>query len=205
MGGAEYRDRRLDLEGLIRRETSSAGRLNQAELELVGWTARVGRSSRDHRWVLSGGEDDVSGRLSARVETWPFASIWETLSAQAYRLNGDLTARSAWLGLERRGLAGAGWSWGARVQRVTLRLDRRSWYVTTFGFGRTDQQTTAAGVDPSLIVTLEVERRTPAFGGSTGVRLVVGAPVSADRVDGGSTVDGSGLPGYALVRLEWSR
>ena len=140
-----YRSRVANFDSGIMRVDASAGRLPVALLDLRGWSAAMSHLSGDRRWAIEGGSDELSGELSARVETWPFASFWESLSAQAYRLNGDMAARSDWLRVRNTLEEGAGWSWGAEVGRYALRIDRDSWYVTSFGFGRRDREITATG------------------------------------------------------------
>ena len=94
---ARYRSREAHFDSRIMRLDVSAGRIPVAILDLSGWSAAVSYLSGDRRWAIEGGSDQLSGELSARVETWPFATFWESLSAQAYRLNGDMAARSHWL------------------------------------------------------------------------------------------------------------
>ncbi len=198
---ARYRSREVDFDSRIMRIDASAGRLPVVLLDLWGWSAAASHRSGDRRWTIEGGSDQLSGELSARVETWPFASIWESLSAQAYRLNGDMTARSVWLRVRNTLEEGAGWSWGAEVGRYALRIDRDSWFVTSFGFGRRDREITATGVDSAVLVGGEVTRSLTAGLGTFALRVQAGVPVFARAVDGAT---GDGLAGYLRVVLDWA-
>ena len=108
--GARYLSREANFDSRIMRVDASAGRLPVALLDLWGWSAAVSQRSGDRKWAIEGGSDQLSGELSARVETWPFASFWESLSALAYRLNGDMAARSHWLRVRNTLEERAGWS-----------------------------------------------------------------------------------------------
>ncbi len=207
--GARYRSREAHFDSRIMRFDASAGRLPVALLDLWGWSAAVSHLSGNRRWAIEGGSDQLSGELSARVETWPFATFWESLSAQAYRLNGDMTARSEWIRVRNTLEEGAGWSWMVEVGRYALRIDRDNWYVTSFGFGRRDREITARGVDSAVLVGGEVTRRLIAGFGVFAIRVQAGVPVSARPLDGGqdSTGDGlagDGLAGYLRVVLDWA-
>lgn len=206
---ARYRSRGVSFDSRIMRLDASAGQLPVALLDLWGWSAAVSHPSGDRRWTIEGGSDQFSGELSARVETWPFASFWESLSAQAYRLNGDMAARSQWICVRNTLKEGAGWSWSVEVGRYALRLDRDSWYVTSFGFGRRDREITASGVDSAVLVGGGVTRRLMGGFGALVLRVQAGVPVSARALDGaqGSTgggAAGDGLAGYLRVVLDWA-
>ena len=201
---AEYRSRAAKFDSRIIRIDASAGRLPVALLDLWGLSAGVSRRSGDRRWAIEGGSDRLSGELSARVETWPFASFWESLSAQAYRLNGDMAARSHWLRVSNRLEEGAGWSWSAELGRYALRIDRDSWYVTSLGFGRRDREITAAGVDSSVLVGGEVTRSLIGGFGALALRVQGGVPIFARALDGAQSSTGGGLAGYLQAVLDWA-
>ena len=76
--GARYRSREAHFDSRIMRFDASAGRLPVALLDLWGWSAAVSHLSGNRRWAIEGGSDQLSGELSARVETWPFANFWES-------------------------------------------------------------------------------------------------------------------------------
>ena len=202
--GARYRSREASFDSRIMRVDASAGRLPVALLDLWGWSAAVSRLWGDRRWAVEGGSDRLSGELSARVETWPFASFWESLSAQAYRLNGDMAARSDWLRVRNTLEGGAGWSWGAEIGRYAPRIDRDNWYVTSFGFGRRDREITATGVDSAVLVGGEVIRRLVGGFGVLALRAQAGVPISARALDGAQGSTGGGLAGYLRVMMDWA-
>jgi len=201
---ARYRSREANFDSRIMRVDVSAGRIPVALLDLSGWSAAVSHLSGDRRWAIEGGSDQLSGELSARVETWPFASFWESLSAQAYRLNGDMAARSDWLRVRNTLEEGTGWSWGVEVGRYALRIDRDSWYVTSFGFGRRDREITAGGVDSAMLVGGELARRLIAGFGALALGVQAGVPISARPLDGAQDSTGDGLAGYLRVVLDWT-
>jgi len=201
---AGYRSREVNFDSRIMRVDASAGRFPVALLDLWGWSAAVSHLSGNRRWAIQGGSDRLSGELSARVETWPFATFWETLSAQAYRLNGDMAARSAWLRVRGTLEEGTGWSWGVEVGRYELRIDRDNWFVTSFGFGRRDREITASGVDSAVLVGGEVTRRLIAGFGALGLRVQAGVPIFARPLDEAQGSTGDGLAGYLRVVLDWA-
>ena len=201
---AEYRSREANFDSRIMRVDLSAGRFPVALLDLWGWSAAVSRLSGNRRWAVQGGSDQLSGELSARVETWPFATFWESLSAQAYRLNGDMAARSDWLRVRNTLEEGTGWSWGVEVGRYAVRIDRDNWYVTNFGFGRRDREITAGGVDSAVLVGGELTRRLIAGFGAFALRVRAGVPISARPLDGAQGSTGDGLAGYLRVVLDWA-
>ncbi len=201
---ARYRSREANFDSRIMRVDASAGQLPVALLDLWGWSAALSHRSGDRRWTIEGGSDELSGELSARVETWPFATFWESLSAQAYRLNGDMAARSDWLSVRNTLEEGAGWSWGVEVGRYALRIDRDNWYVTSFGFGRQDREITASGVDSAVLVGGEVTRRLIAGFGALALGVQAGVPIFARPLDEAQGSTGDGLAGYLRVVLDWS-
>ena len=201
---AEYRSREANFDSRIMRVDASAGRFPVALLDLSRWSAGVSRLSGNRRWAIQGGSDHLSGELSARVETWPFATFWETLSTQAYRLNGDMVARSDWLRVRSTLEEGAGWSWGVEVGRYALRIDRDNWYVTSFGFGRRDREITSGGVDSAVLLGGELTRRFIAGFGAFGLGVQAGVPISARPLEGAQDPTGDGLAGYVRVVLDWA-
>jgi hypothetical protein len=201
---AVYRERTTRMRGPFIRGTEQAGFVAQANYDFWSWRAQFGRRIGTRRWVLEGGTEDLAGLLAARVETWPFVSLWESLSAIAYRLNGDVDARSQWARLLSRPEDGSGWSWGVEAGRYTMEVARDSWYVTSFGFGRSDRQMTTRGADPAVFVGGEVAKAWSTGVGGFGVRLKGGVPVHVTSLDGGGP-DGQGIAGYFGVGLEWAR
>ena len=201
---AGYRSREVNFDSRIMRVDASAGRFPVALLDLWGWSAAVSHLSGNRRWAVQGGSDQLSGELSARVETWPFATFWETLSAQAYRLNGDMAARSDWLRVRSTLEEGAGWSWGVEVGRYELRIDRDNWYVTSFGFGRRDREITSGGVDSAVLLGGELTRRVIAGFGVLALGVQAGVPIYARPLDGAQGSTGDGLAGYLRVVLDWA-
>ncbi len=201
---ARYRSREASFDASIMRVDASAGRFPVALLDLWGWSAAVSRLSGDRRWTIEGGSVQLSGELSARVETWPFATLWESLSVQAYRLNGDMAARSHWLGVRNTLDEGVGWSWGVEVGRYALRIDRDNWFVTSFGFGRQDREITTGGVDSAVLVGGEITRRLVSGMGAFGIRVYAGVPIFTRPLDGAQGSTGDGLAGYLRVVLDWA-
>ena len=201
---ARYRSREANFDSRIMRVDASAGRFPVALLDLWGWSAAVSHRSGDRRWTIEGGSDQLSGEVSARVETWPFATFWESLSAQAYRLNGDMGAHTDWLRVRNTLEEGAGWSWGAEVGHYALRIDRDNWYVTSFGFGRRDREITASGVDSAVLVGGEVTRHLIGGLGAFALRVQAGVPIYARALDGAQGSTGEGLAGYLRVVLDWA-
>ncbi len=202
---ARYRSREAHFDSAIMRVDASAGRFPVALLDLSGWSAAVSYLSGDRRWAFEGGSDQLSGELSARVETWPFATFWESLTTQAYRLNGDMAARSDWLRVRNTLEEGAGWSWGVEVGRYELRIDRDNWFVTSFGFGRRDREITSSGVDSAVLVGGEITRRVVAGFGVLALGVQAGVPIYARALDGAQGSTGDGLAGYLRVVLDWAR
>ena len=200
--GARYHATRIDLDSRIMRRDASAGTLPVVILDLWGWSAEASHDSGSRRWSLAGGSDRLFGELSARVETWPFVGVIEALSVQAYRLNVDMAARTVWLRVRNTRESGDGWSWGAEVGHYALHLDRDTWFVTSFGFGRRDREITATAVDPAVLVGGEASRRLTTALGAFTLRIQAGLPVYARTVDGGQ---GEGLAGYARLVFAWTR
>lgn len=207
---ATYRARSASVESRILRAGIPAGRLPLARMELWGWRAgfRVGGAER--AWSFEGGSDQLAGALSARVETWPFVSLWESLSAQAYRLNGDLTARSTWVRMGREGAGSIDWTLEAGHYR--LRLDRDSWYVTSLGFGRSDRQRTRTEVDPAILIGGKVAWKLTLGAHALAIHLDADVPIHARHVDAsdigvptGPPDDGTGLAGSVGIVVEWTR
>jgi hypothetical protein len=203
-----YRSREIDLESPLYRSGSAAGRLFYGTLDLRQWTAGVSRRFPGSRWSVAAGREHVTGELSTRVETWPFLSIWETLSVQAYRLRGQLDARGTWVGLRRTPTGPTGWTWGVAGGRYEMTLDRSSWFVTSLGFGRTDVEQTSAGVDPAVVLAAELGRTFRLGPSLLRLDLGGGLPVRSERVgiDSGTVdrgVAGQGPAGYGAVRACW--
>lgn len=201
---ARYRSREANFDSRIMRFDASAGRLPVARLDLWGWSAAVSHRSGVRRWGIEGGSDQLVGELSARVETWPFAGFWGSLTAQAYRLNGDMTASSEWIRVRNTLEEGAGWSWSVEVGRYALRIDRDNWFVTSFGFGRRDREITATGVDSAVLVGGGVTRNLVAGVGVLALRVHAGVPVFARPLDGAQDPSGDGLAGYLRVVFDWT-
>jgi len=202
--GAGYRERTSRMQGTFMRGTGQAGFVSQAKYDFWSWRAQIGRRIGDRQWVLEGGSEDLGGVLATRVETWPFVSFWESLSAIAYRFNGDVRARSQWTRLLNRRDDGGGWAWAVEVDRYTMQVERDSWYVTSFGFGRSDRQMTTDGADPAFFVGGEVSRQWTSRLGAVGVRLRGGIPVHVSSLDGGAPT-GHGIAGYLGLGVEWAR
>jgi hypothetical protein len=201
----EHRGRDVDLESDILRTGASAGRIPIATAEFRAWRARVGRRFGDRAWLLNLGSDRLGGTLSARVETWPFVELWETLSTQAYRLNGGLDARSIRVSIGAEPTTEAGWTWRLEAGRYVLRTERDSWFVTSLGFGRRDRVITASRVDPAYLVGTSLER---AFllhrGGTVEAHIDAGMPVLARTSGSEEPRDPStGPAGYVRGVLEW--
>lgn len=203
-GDVAYRYRDLDAPSRILRGDASAGQLPVASLELRGWSAGAWHRRRGRVWSLSVASAILTGGLSTRVETWPFVSIWQALSAQAYRLNGDLDGREVWIGLRNSPSVGPGWSWGVDVGRLVMRIDRDSWYVTSFGFGRSDRQMTTTGADPAVFVGGEGARSLRTRAGEFDLRVEAGVPVYVEELGGGGGAAEGGLAGYLRVAMGWS-
>jgi hypothetical protein len=198
---AGHRWQSLHLESVVTRGGVSAGRLFFAESDARRWSGAIRSARSSGRWAVVGGAELLTGRLSTRIETWPFASIWEQLAVQAYRLQADLDGRAAWLGARRDPVGPTGWSVGLHVARFVVRADRRSWYVTGFGFGRTDEVSSTKNVDPAWLV-----------GGSLGRVFAIGPATASIHADAGLPVyagtgsetagppsTSAGLSGYATI------
>jgi hypothetical protein len=203
-GELAYRGRNLDIRSPILRADASAGQLPLAALELGAWSLGAWHRRGTRVWDVSLSAADVDGTLSTRVETWPFASLWQSLSAQAYRLNGGMSGREVWARLRNTPRSGSGWTWGLDLSRIVMRVDRDSWYVTSFGFGRSDRQMTTTGADPAVFVGVEGARRLRAAEGELEVRIEAGAPVRVEELGTGGPAEG-GVAGYVRVSLEWVR
>jgi hypothetical protein len=201
-----YRRRDLDLESAVERSGASAGGIPIADAEYWSWTASVGRQLGEGSWNVRAASERLEGRISARVETWPFLTLWESVSAQAYRMNGGLYGRSTRLAFEVRAPSEGGWGWDAEFGRYSLRVDRVSWYVTSLGFGRSNRTRSVAGIESANLVAVGIGHRGSAAGGSLALRLEGGVPVSVRPIDldrPGS--DGGGAAGYLRALLGWSR
>jgi hypothetical protein len=199
----EHRARDVDLESDILRAGASAGRIPVAIVEFRAWRARAGRRLGDRVWLLDVGSDRLDGTLSARVETWPFVELWETLSTQAYRLNGRLDARSIRVSIGAEPTE-AGLAWRLEAGRYVLQTERDSWFVTSFGFGRRDRETTGSRVDPAYMVGVTLERAFALPRGTLEVRLDSGLPVSVRTAPSEAPPSPStGVAGYVRGVLEW--
>ena len=201
--GADYRERTVDLAAPVLRTDASAGLVRRAPMSLSGWRAAMSGLLGSRRWSVQGGSDQMDSEVSARIETWPFVSLWESLSAQAYRFNGALSGRSAWIRLMSSPIDSTGWEWSVEVGRYRVQVDRDSWYVTNLGFGRSERIQTTDGADPSILVGGDVERRWSTSLGTLGGRITGGIPVHTKSLAGGAPPSGEGLAGYASFRLEW--
>jgi hypothetical protein len=206
---AAHRSRDVELEATLHRSGISAGRLFFATLDLTRQSIEVTRHGAAEYWSLTVAQERVDGDLSTRLETWPFLSLWGTLSAQAYRLQGSLDARSTWMRLRRAPAGTTGWSWGAVVGNYDVSMGRSSWFVTSFGFGRSGQEATSAGVAPAVVVGTEVGRALRLGESLLSARGWAGLPVSARGAadaDGPSVSHGRqnpGLAGHAGLALTW--
>lgn len=197
-----HRVRELDLGAPITRSGQGAGRVAFARSRFTAWKGGASLRSDGRRWAVSLESQRLQGELSARVETWPFVGLWETLSAQAYRLDGDLRGEAlvAWLRTDRNG---PGWSWGVHVDRYVALTETTSWYVTSFGFGRRDRELKTDGADPAYAVGAEVGRSFAMGPGAWSVTLAGSAVVHARRVGSRETTD-DGPAGQAAVDVAWS-
>lgn len=201
-----YRAHDVELASGITRGSASAGRLPVANLKLSAWAARGWLASGPARWMLSVGRDDLAGTLSTRVETWPFVDFWGSISAQAYRLSGDLDASSTWVKVGRSPEESPGWGWEASAAVFDVRVNRDSWYVTNLGFGRSDRVTTVGGAESAVFVGGGLRRSVDMDGGAITVAAEVAAPVYAREL-GGATAspESRGLAGYFRLTVDWSR
>jgi hypothetical protein len=203
----EHRRRDVDMEARLLRSGASAGRLFYADADYRSWAVGAAMRAASGRWSLRAGRERTEGVLSTRVETWPFVSLWEQVTTQAYRLRGGLDGESLQLGLGRAPVAASGWSWGASVGRYVFRADRESWFVTGFGFGRSDQEETVEGVDPAIFVGGHAGRTFTLGPGTADARLEGGVPVHATEIPGAGTGGGPasdrGVAGYVAVSVAW--
>lgn len=194
----------VDLEGDITRGGLSAGALPIARLELRGWRGEAWLDGGGGRWSAALGRDELEGALSTRVETWPFTDFWGTISAQAYRLRGDLVADWLWGSLEWRGEAPSGWELETSLALGALEADRDSWYVTSFGFGRDDRVITVGGVDDVVVVGVSARRGWPLGGGRLDTRLEIAVPAYARPLPAATAASGDdGVSGYLSLSLDW--
>ena len=203
-----YRARSVSMESRIERRGVSAGRLPVAILRLRGWHGNLAMGRPADRWILVGGHDRLTGRLSARLETWPFISLWRSLSALAYRLNGDLAIKGVWL---RIGHLGTGLDWSVEAGRYRMIVERDTWYVTSFGFGRNNRRWTRTNVDPVILVGGDLIWRPKIGPHGLAVRLGASMPVhlrtrtSSIEPSSSSSIPSSDV-GFSLrMAIEWSR
>lgn len=201
-----YRVREVELESGITRAGASAGRVSTLRTSFVGWEVAGWRVAGGRRWRLSVDAERVRGALSARIETWPFLGLWESLSAHAYRLDGRLDGEAASVRMHSDRSEGAeGWAWATFAGRYAVRMDRDSWYVTSFGFGRRDREQVSSGADRAWVVGGELARTLTSCCGRMRTHLVVAVPVRARTIvpEGGEAPDDPGIPGYVRLGLTW--
>lgn len=207
VGGAWVR---IDSDGQLSRSDQRAGRLFFGRLGTDRWRLTLEDPGSRPRWRAGLMRGRSDGSLSARLETWPFATVWEQLGAVAYRVRGEIRSRWTAVSFVRRDGDGSGW--GAGAGRVRLGLDGEDWTVTGLGFGRSDQRK-LEGLEAAVIVVRgQLERPLPSIGGHRlGLRLSGSAPVHAtwnEAVDealrGSEWVEGSGRWAVVTLGVTWT-
>jgi hypothetical protein len=196
-----YRARTGEVESSISRSAQSAGRLSYADFSFSAWSAEVRSRQEERQWRVALRRESLAGNLSARLETWPFASLWETLSVQAYRLNGDIRGAATTATLTNQPVRSNGWSWGVDLGRYVARASSESWYVSGFGFARRDRQASLRGFDPGYFLGGQLGRSVSILDGSFDVEAAAGVPIHVRELH--ERTDRS-IGGYAAVTVSWT-
>lgn len=97
-----------------------------------------------------------------------------------------------------------GWSWSSSVGEYDVVVGRDSWFVSSFGFARTGRESTEEGVDPAILVGVEVGRALRMGSALLRVDGEAGLPVSARGLEGTGSRGEGGLAGYAGLAVSWS-
>ena len=83
------------------------------------------------------------------------------------------------------------------------------WYVTSFGFGRSDRQRTRSGLDPAYLVGGDVAWALRMGAHDVALRVEAEVPVHADEIEGSTDPVGhdssTWARGYLRLTLEWTR
>jgi hypothetical protein len=199
---AGYRVQDVDLDAPIMRLSESAGRVYYGRMEYRRWKIDAWSQGDRSTWMWTVGVDDVSSGISASVETWPFVNLWEQLGARAFRVRGAIHADAVWGSVTRTSIApyGRGWSVGMDGGVYAVRANEEDWYVSSLGFGRSQQDSSRTVSDPVVVVGVRAQRGL-ALGTSTAViELTGGLPVYAQT----ATAQGSSsISGYFGVGLQW--
>jgi hypothetical protein len=202
-----YGDASLDLASTIRRSGQPAGRLSYGRLNLEHWRAGVRLDVGTYRWSATLGREHVVGELSARVETWPFAGFWESISVQAYRFDAAVHGEGTILRVAVAPSSRTGWMLASQLARYVVVTDRDSWLVTGFGFGRRDRETQRAGVDPVYFVGTTVRRSVDLPAGLLTIDAQASVPVHYRPIgaDAPATeLRWAGIPGHLRFSVGWA-
>jgi hypothetical protein len=180
-----WRQRETDLDAPFLRNEQGAGKLFFGRMDFSRWSVSGWRGGRSHRWEAELGHDELESALSARLETWPFTSIWEQLGAIAYRYRGDIVGRSNWVELTRaaNSFPISGFRWRANVSVYDMETSQEDWLVTNLGFGRENQESSAWQVSTLVFLGGEVTRAFPVGAGSLAIRLGAAVPVYGRTAD----------------------
>jgi hypothetical protein len=202
-----YGDASVDLASTIRRSGQPAGRLSYARLTLDHWRAGIRLHAERYLWSATLSGEHVVGGLSARVETWPFAGFWESVAVQAYRLDAAVHGDGAILRVAVAPSSRTGWTLASHLARYVVVMDRDSWLVTGFGFGRRDRVTRRVGVDPVYFVGAHVQRSLDLAAGVFTIDAQASVPVHHRPIGADAPAPAlrwTGIPGHLRFTVGWA-
>jgi hypothetical protein len=200
---ARYRTRAIAMGSPITRTEQAAGRLSFARIRYGSWSLEVRRRGDGRTLALDLAAERVEAGMSARLETWPYASLWEVIAAQALRLDGSLKVDAVRARL-RSDPAGGGWGWSGSIARYELHSDRRSWYVTGLGFGRSGEEMAAAVVSPAYAIGGSLARPFTLGNGTVTATLSAELPIYAKQ-RGAEDPSPRSMTGFARIGLTWTQ
>jgi hypothetical protein len=201
--GVKHRRQEGDLDGKFQRHGAQAGKLFFGQSRFTQWALELWRKASGGRWSFQIGVDESDVAMSARLETWPFVRLWEQLGATAFRYRGSFSGRAQWVRFEKTAgrQSWGGLSWAASAGRYRLETSQEDWLVTSFGFGRAEQDSTASSIDPAVFLGIEASKSFRVTSGDLRLLISGGLPVYADTKE--RPVDRVGLPGEIRLRVSW--
>ena len=199
----------IELTAPFMRGGQQAGKLFFGRLNLRQWSAEVWRATSSSHWSLQLGTERLDGAVSARLETWPFVALWEQLGATAFRYRGTLAGDVLWFRFQRRRIKRnpSGFTWAVNVARYRLDSSQRDWLVTSFGFGRAEDDYVTTTVSPVIMLGGELARPFSVASGQLHVFLAADLPVYGktehSHESSGLRSDAGGLAGQFRLGVHW--
>ena len=197
----------MELAAPFMRSEQQAGKLFFGRVKLRQWVLAGWHETVSNRWEWGLSADEVMSAVSARLETWPYVSVWEQLGATAFRYRGSLDGNSVLLRLRRRPTERnpGGFAWGVSVGRYVLDTSQENWLVTGLGFGRAEEDSVASQVRPAVVVGVEFGKAFALASGIAHAFLAADLPVygKTTRSNEPAPSEQRGLAGQLRLGLAW--